>query len=433
MSKKTIVIKNVCHINYKTIRKFLQPEVIQYLDTSNITRNQIDNIQILNRNVTPFPSRAKRKVKNQTILYSTVRPIQEHFGFIVNPDNNLIVSTGFLTIDVKDDNVEAKFLYYALTQKNITAYLQTIAVNNASSYPSINPDDIGNLQFEIPSSKEDQQKIVAVISALDAKIELNNRINAQLEAIAKTLYDYWFVQFDFPNENGKPYKSSGGKMVYSPKLKREIPEGWEISVLSDWIATDKTGDWGKDVVTGNHSLEVRCIRGTDINGLNGIENLNAPTRYILQKNNHKLLAPFDFVVEISGGSPAQSTGRIAFITKKTLARFKVPLTCSNFCKAIALSDNDYFFNFAYLWSALYNNGVFFSWEGKTNGIKNLLFNSFINNYQVAKPPKEIAHNFYKLVEPMQEIRQHLLIENYELANLRDWLLPMLMNGQITIA
>ncbi|MBK9395046.1 MAG: restriction endonuclease subunit S [Uliginosibacterium sp.] len=115
----------------------------------------------------------------------------------------------------------------------------------------------------------EQKKIAAVLSALDAKIDCNNRINAELEAMAKTLYDYWFVQFDFPDANGKPYKSSGGKMVCNATLKREIPEGWDVVPLSDWIANDKTGDWGKEAVEGNYTLRVDCIRGADINGLNG--------------------------------------------------------------------------------------------------------------------------------------------------------------------
>ena len=114
-----------------------------------------------------------------------------------------------------------------------------------------------------------QDKIVKVLDDLDAKIELNNKINAELEAMARTLYEYWFVQFDFPDENGKPYKSSGGKMAYNEQLKREIPEGWEVKTLTNWINNDKSGDWGKDTEQGNYIGKVSCIRGADINGLNG--------------------------------------------------------------------------------------------------------------------------------------------------------------------
>ncbi|MFM6842822.1 MAG: restriction endonuclease subunit S, partial [Dolichospermum sp.] len=121
--------------------------------------------------------------------------------------------------------------YYSITRKQITYFLQSIAENSVSSYPSINSDDIGKLKLKVPSSKQEQKKIAAVLSSLDDKIELNNRINSELENLAKTIYDYWFVQFDFPDENGKPYKSSGGKMVYNQELKREIPAGWEVKSL----------------------------------------------------------------------------------------------------------------------------------------------------------------------------------------------------------
>ncbi|MFM6476235.1 MAG: hypothetical protein ACKPGH_22540, partial [Dolichospermum sp.] len=138
------------------------------------------------------------------------------------------------------------------------------------------------LEFAIPNfSPKMQEKIASVLSSLDDKIELNNRINSELENLAKTIYDYWFVQFDFPDENGKPYKSSGGKMVYNQELKREIPAGWEVKPLVEWICNDKGGDWGQDVKEGNFNTKVICIRGTDLNGLNGNGEFKAPIRYII--------------------------------------------------------------------------------------------------------------------------------------------------------
>ena len=301
-----------------------------------------------------------------------------------------------------------------------------------SAYPSISSDDIGDLTINIPNSKTQQKRIAKILSTLDEKIETNIRINTELETIAKDLYDYWFIQFDFPDVNSKPYKSSGGQMAYNSDLKREIPKGWEVSTLSNWIATDKTGDWGKDIATANYNLEVRCIRGADINGLNGVGNINAPKRYILKKNHQKLLSPFDFIIEISGGSPTQSTGRIAYITEKTFERFDSPLVCSNFCKAVSLVNNQYFYNFYYLWSSCYNNGIFFGWEGKTSGIKNLLFDSFIKNYYIETPPKNLAVQFFKYIDPIQKMKNQLLQENSELSTLRDWLLPLLINGHILV-
>ena len=93
---------------------------------------------------------------------------------------------------------------------------------------------LSKLELLLPNLYYNQQKIAAVLSALDTKIELNQRINAELESMAKTLYDYWFVQFDFRNEKGKPYKSAGGKMVWNEELKREIPLGWEVKSLGEY-------------------------------------------------------------------------------------------------------------------------------------------------------------------------------------------------------
>jgi type I restriction enzyme S subunit len=250
--------------------------------------------------------------------------------------------------------------------------------------------------------KSTQQKIASVLSALDSKIDLNNRINAELEAMAKTLYDYWFVQFDFPDKNGKPYKSSGGKMVWNEELKREVPEGWGVQKMSEWLDIDKSGDWGKDEAEGNFTKKVICFRGADINGLNGMDELKPPVRYILDKNSFKILKSHDLIIEISGGSPTQSTGRLAFITDATIKRFELPLICSNFCKPVSMRNKKLLYNFVYYWKSLYENGVFFGYEGKTSGIKNLLLDSFISSYYTVVPDKNLVNKFYDFMESVQE-------------------------------
>ena len=205
-----------------------------------------------------------------------------------------------------------------------------------------------------------------------------------------------------------------------------------VEPLSEWIVNDKTGDWGKDQLEGNYTLKVNCIRGADINGLIGQGLLQAPTRYILEKNKSQLLSPFDFIIEISGGSPTQSTGRMAYITNESLNRFSNPLIYSNFCKVISLKDERYFFNFAYLWDSIYSAGILFGWEGKTSGIKNLLFNAFVNKHFICTPPVNLVNNYYEFVSPLNSEKQKNLKQNSELVSLRDWLLPMLMNGQVTV-
>lgn len=336
------------------------------------------------------------------------------------------VSDNAIAGEVKSD-YSIDYLYYLMKSLNLNDR------QVGSSQPLLTQGVLNNISVKIYESSQTQQSIAAVLSALDKKIALNKQINAHLEEMAKTLYDYWFVQFDFPDANGKPYKSSGGEMVFDETLKREIPKGWEVRQISHWIKADKSGDWGKEQQEGHYTVKVNCVRGADINAINSQGNIEAPIRFILAKNAHKLLSPFDFVVEISGGSPTQSTGRLAPISQYVLERFDLPLICSNFCKAISLKDTSYFYQFAFMWSDIYKNNILFGWEGKTSGIKNLLFDNFVNGYFECFPPKEIAEQFFKIIDKNHQEQQLLLKQNHQLTQLRDFLLPMLMNGQVSVA
>ncbi len=433
MTNRIIQINKISKLNSKSLSQNDSFSTIQYLDTSNITKNKILELQTLDVKKEKIPSRAKRKIERNTIIYSTVRPNQEHYGFFETPQDNLIVSTGFTTIDVIDKNIDPKYLYYLITQKTITDFLQNIGVNAVSSYPSIKPGDLGNLKFQIPESFQEQQKIAAALSALDAKIVLNNKINAELEAMAKTLYDYWFVQFDFPDKNGKPYKSNGGKMVYNEKLKREIPFGWSTFSIKELLGTSKNGDWGADEQSDD-LMKVYCIRGADINALNGkTGNLEPPVRYIDINHKDRLLKLDDLIVEISGGSPTQSTGRIAHIGQTLFSRFETPIVCSNFCKAISMKKTEHSCLIKQYWNKLYEARIFFNFEGKTSGIKNLLFDQLIKDVYIALPDNDqLIQTYYAFSSRNDELMQNNLGENNKLSDLRDWLLPMLMNGQVTV-
>lgn len=342
-------------------------------------------------------------------------------------DKKYAIGRGLASISHKKGKEFNHFLKY-LIEYNLNSILN---LTSGSTFPNLTNDNLASYEFYVPET-EVQKKTSIFLSNIDSKIEINNRINSELEAMAKTLYDYWFVQFDFPNEDRKPYKSSGGKMVWNEELKRDIPEGWDVDTLSSFINNDKSGDWGKEQEEGNYNQKVYCVRGADINGLNGKGELKTPERYILEKNLFKTLDPHDLIVEISGGSPVQSTGRLAYITEETLLRFDAPIICSNFCKAVTLKNKYYFFNFVLQWNSIYDAGVLFGYEGKTSGIKNLLFESFVSSHYTAIPPIELAEKFYDFMKPIQIKKEKNLKENQELASLRDWLLPMLMNGQVNV-
>ena len=198
-------------------------EYIYYLDTGNITENRIDEIVKLNPLTDKIPSRAKRKVKKGNIIYSTVRPNQKHYGYVDKQYDNLLVSTGFVVIDVNEDIADGKYFYYWLTQEKNTNYLQTIAENTVATYPSIAPKDIENMSIELPLL-DIQRKIAKVLSNYDDLIENNNKRIKILEEMAQKIYKEWFVDFKYPGHETVTFKDTElGK----------IPSDWHIGCIKE--------------------------------------------------------------------------------------------------------------------------------------------------------------------------------------------------------
>ena len=292
---------------------------------------------------------------------------------------------------------------------------------------------IKNLQLDIalsaieiePYPIKKQISIANCLETFDEKITLNRALNHNLEVMAKQLYDYWFVQFDFPDEEGKPYKSSGGKMKYCEELQMEMPDGWNVCRLSEFVSKNNTGDWGTDNPSEN-SIEIGCIRGADIIKLN-----NLPKRYINSSNRAKLLSVWDVVIEVSGGSPIQATGRSAFITSGVIERNGGKITCSNFCHAFSFKDYRESAYFFYIWKMFYDNGIMFNYEGKTSGIKNFMTETFLANKWV-RAPKGLIYKFFDTIKSVYAKIDVNITESNDLIKQRDELLPLLMNGQATV-
>ena len=213
---KKIRLGDVCRTNADTYLHKEKWDFVNYLDTGNITNNTIDSIQFIELKNMKLPSRAKRKVKKDSIIYSTVRPNQRHFGIIKSQPENFLVSTGFVVIDVDTNALNADFLYYLLTQNTLVDALQAIAEQSTSAYPAIKPSDIKNLEIGIPDLAT-QKKISDILSSLDRKIAKNAEINKNLEQQAKALYKDWF--FDF-----SPFSTEGN-----------LPNGWRLGIVGDII------------------------------------------------------------------------------------------------------------------------------------------------------------------------------------------------------
>lgn len=191
---KTVKLGDIAEFNKYTYSVKDEWKFVHYLDTGNITENKIEAIQYIDLIKESLPSRAKRKVKNGNIIYSTVRPNQLHYGYIKEQPNNFLVSTGFAVIIINEEFANSKFIYYFLTQNNITDYLHSIAEQSFSAYPSIKSSDLADVEINLPDL-ETQKKIAKILSSLDDKIECNNQINKNLEEQVNALFSTMFGYF----------------------------------------------------------------------------------------------------------------------------------------------------------------------------------------------------------------------------------------------
>lgn len=408
MSEK-LTVKNVVNINKSTLFSKENWSTLKYLDTGNITENQIDTLQIFQKGE-KLPSRAKRKVEKGTIIYSTVRPNQKHFGYFDTYFDDLVVSTGFATLDVIDPRVNSKYLYYLLTQNSVISQLQSIGENSTSSYPSIRPEDIGNLSFMFPDINI-QNKIADILTSIDKKIQINNRINQELEAMAKTLYDYWFVQFDFPDQNGKPYKSSGGKMVYNQDLKREIPEGWGVTKLNEVVDLISGYPFSSNDYVTSGKYKLYTIK-------------NVQDGYTVDKVDNYLdflpsnmsdecqLRRGDLIMSLTG-----NVGRVGMVYEDDV------LLNQRVLKLNPINKTHKSFIYSFFRSDVTKAHL----ENMSTGTSQKNLSPIdIGNMMIPFPSESLLSKFVNNLNMLE----NNLVENQQLTQLRDWLLPMLMNGQV---
>ena len=225
-----MLVKDICVIESNNYQKTDQWTYFNYLDTGNIYKNNISSLQYI-KNEQDLPSRAKQKVSLNDIIYSSVRPNQEHYGFIDKNYDNLLVSTGFIILKPITIKVVPQFLYYFLSQPSIVNNMQMIAQNSTSQYPSITKDDLLNIKINLPSI-EKQKEIVSILKSIDNQIKKNNAMVRKLQVMTQGIYTKWFIQFDFP------YAIK--TLVYNEELKKEIPEGWKVLKLNDLLTKSCT-------------------------------------------------------------------------------------------------------------------------------------------------------------------------------------------------
>jgi len=342
------------------------------------------------------------------ILLTSVGTIGVPF-YVTNPefyfkDGNLTWFRDF------SEKINSRFLYYWMQSSSFKTQIKNNNIGAVQKALTI--DFLKTLQIDVP---EQQVEITKVLSDLDKKIELNNKINTELEAMAKLIYDYWFVQFDFPDANGKPYKTSGGKMVYNETLKREIPDGWSDGHCSDLFSFNPTLSIKKGTVSSH----------IDMNAL--------PTSGFMTKKIK--LKPFSGGMKFQNGdvviariTPCLENGKTGLIS--LLDKNEIGFGSTEF---IVLRGK--YFDLRCFGSCLARSEKFrkhaISKMTGTSGRKRVNYNA-LEQYVMALPSKKFLKIFEEKIAPFFEKMTSNTKENEELVKLRDWLLPMLMNGQVTV-
>lgn len=322
-------------------------------------------------------------------------------------------NTAMFVSDFKGN--EPYFLYYLLKSLDFSR------LNSGSAQPSLNRNYIYPVKLKAPKDYNSQRRIASVLANLDSKIELNNRINAELEAMAKLIYDYWFVQFDFPDEKGRPYKSSGGKMVYNHELKREIPEGWgKVSLL-------EVGD----IIGGSTPS-----RAKDEYFAKGGEGTSWITPKDLSIHKGKKFISYGELDVTDAGRKSASlkimpTGTVLLTSRAPVGYMAIarePVTTNQGFKSIVPNDG---FSTEYVFHTvqLYLPAIIKKATGSTFAE---ISSSTLKTIEIASPSKKLIDEFTVLAAPIFKKQDLLEQENQELASLRDWLLPMLMNGQVKV-
>lgn len=325
------------------------------------------------------------------------------------PEDNRYLHNQRIGLISCNESLNKEFAYYLFMTQSVRQQISRSASGTKVKHTS--PEKIYDVQVDIPKIQT-QKNIAIFLSSLDKKIQINNQINQELEAMAKTLYDYWFVQFDFPDQNGKPYKSSGGKMVYHPELKREIPEGWGVDSLWN-IANFYNGlamqKYRPDTNEDDY-LPVIKIREM----MNGFTKdtekarLDIPTEAVVERGDILFSWSATLEVIIWGKERGALNQHIFKVTSETYPKSFIYFELKSYLK------------------------VFKAIAELRKTTMGHITQDHLKQAKIVVPPIELISKLDAKLQPIMSQQQILENQNQELTQLRDWLLPMLMNGQVKV-
>ena len=340
-----------------------------------------------------------------TILFSSRAPI----GYVVIAEKELTTNQGFKNLICDEVKSHFKYFYYLLKYK--AGYIERLS--SGSTFSEASTTLMNSVDIKIPSNIKEQQAIATILTTFDDKIELLQAQNQTLEATAQTIFKEWFGKYQVGDV---------------------LPEGWRVGKLNELILESIGGDYGKEVMIDDFTEETMCLRGTDLPDMKMGVPQRAPIRFLKKSKlqNCKLLNG-DIVIEISGGTENQSTGRVAYINEEILTNSKFPMTCVNFCRILRPKkvDNSYFIYS--LFEYLYNRKVLFNWENGTTGIKNLNLKALLNGFDLILPISDEKVNEFSKYAKSSFIK--IQTNNSQIQTLqqtRDTLLPKLMSGKLRV-
>lgn len=340
--------------------------------------------------------------------------------YISDSFDNAVLGYHCALITPNNNKLNGKYLNALLNTEYARKCFENQASGSGQRY-TLSKEAIESIQIPLPSLDE-QKRIGSFFSNIDKKIQNNKRQIEILESIAKTIYDYWFVQFDFPNEEGKPYKSSGGKLVWNEALKREIPEGWSVNSLSDYIEIIRGVSYSPlDELSSSSNKTVNLLKS------NNIENgrINFESSIILPKekaNSDQWLTKGSVFITMSSGSKLHM-GKTAIVYRN------LPYVFGTFCSKVEIK-----YNFKALISSYFISDEFRTYiENVCAGTSiNNIKNQYLLDIKIPFPPQPILRKYEVIFEELSQKIASAEKEKIEEDSLRKFLLPLIMNGQVTM-
>lgn len=395
---RKIRLGDACVTNADSYSPKEEWKFVNYLDTGNITDNRIDSIQYIDVENDKLPSRARRKVKKDSIIYSTVRPNQRHFGIIKTQPENFLVSTGFAVIDVDANVLNADFLYYLLTQPTLVETLHAIAEQSTSAYPSIKPSDIEDLEIEVPDLAT-QKRIADILGSLDGKIAQNAAINENLLQQAIALYEHLIQNAEWPTATilDVAEKVAMGPFGSNIKVSTFVPEGVPI-------------------ISGNH------LRGYFLEE----PEFNYITEEHAERLKNSIVYPHDLVFTHAG-----NIGQVAMIPDEckydryVLSQRQFYLRCDE-TKVVP----EFLLMFFHSASGQHE---LLSYANQTGVPSIAQPASNLKKIPFKCPPMQEQLMWREQVHPLLGRYLNNRLENERLSSLRDALLPQLMSGELDVS